>query len=599
MILTKLYSNQNKKFEPIEFNRGLNIILGEIRLPENMEEDTHNLGKSTLASLLDYCLLKGKSENFFLFKHLDIFKEFVFFLELEYEDGKYLTIKRGVENNTKISLIKHTEKNRNFVHLNDDEWTHASFNSFKGAKLELDTILNLEVVKPWDYRMPVSYALRSQDDYSDVFQLRKFSGKHIKWKPYLSKLLGLDASLVQLQYELKDKLDEVKKQKNRLKTDLNGFTDSLDKLEGLILIKNEDSEKIKKQLDDFDFEIEESNVNQSLVEDIDRELSELNKNRYYISSGIEKLEASLNKEKIVFSTKEAKSIFEEAGVLFEGQVQKSYDELIRFNKDITKERQSYLKEELLELKAQLDETKENLKSLNLKRSQALYFLKDSGVIDKYKILSNKLVKLNAEILTLKNQEEKLVEYQKVKTEEKVLQGKIDANRISIANNVKDSKDKESIYSQIKLNFNSIIKTVLDKEALISISQNEAGNLDFKEEILDTKGNETSESDGHTYKKLLCMAFDLAVNKVYVEKNYTHFVYHDGFLEKLDNRKKEKFITLVRDMSKGNFQYIGTLIDSELPNRDKSIFKENEIILTLHDDGEQGLLFKIPTWSITK
>ena len=103
MILTKLYSNMDNKFEPILFNRGLNIVIGEIRLLENIEKDTHNLGKSTLGSLLDYCLLKGKSQNFFLFKHLDIFKEFVFFLEIEYADGKYLTIKRSVENNTKIS----------------------------------------------------------------------------------------------------------------------------------------------------------------------------------------------------------------------------------------------------------------------------------------------------------------------------------------------------------------------------------------------------------------------------------------------------------------------------------------------------------------
>jgi len=595
MILTKLYSNMDKQFEPILFNRGLNIIMGEIRLPENMEKDTHNLGKSTLASLLDYCLLKGKSQNFFLFKHLDIFKKFVFYLEIEYDDGKYLTIKRSVENNTKISLMKHTGKNRNFVHLCDDEWTHSSFPSFTGAKLELDSILNLEVVKPWDYRMPVSYALRTQDDYSDVFQLRKFAGKHIRWKPYLSKLLGLNASLVQSQYELKDKIEEVKKQKSRLKADLNGFTDSLDKLEGLILIKNEDREKIKKQLDEFDFEIEESNVNQSLVEDIDTQLSDLNKDRYYISSAIETLEASLNKEKIVFSTKEAKSIFEEAGVLFEGQVQKSYDELIQFNKDITKERQSYLKEELIELKAQLDVTNKNLKSLSLKRSQALYFLKDSGVIDKYKILSNKLIKLDAELLMLTNQESKLLEYQETQIEEESLQSKIDTNKISIANNVNESKDKESIYSQIKLSFNYIIKTILDKEALISISQNKEGNLDFKEEILDTKGNETSESDGHTYKKLLCMSFDLAINKVYAKENYTHFIYHDGFLEKLDNRKKEKFITLVRDMSKDNFQYFATLIDSELPNGEKSIFKENEIVLTLHDDGDDGKLFKTSSW----
>ena len=187
MILTKLYSNKDDIFKPIEFKIGLNIILAEIKLPENMEKDTHNLGKSTLALLLDYSLLRKKSPEFFLFKHLNIFKEFIFFLELEYDKGQYLTIKRGVENNSKISFIKHSEKLRNFTHLSDDEWSHTNL-PFDKAKLELDSILNLDVIKPWDYRKPVNYALRSQDDYSDVFQLKKFV-KHIDWKPYLSKLL--------------------------------------------------------------------------------------------------------------------------------------------------------------------------------------------------------------------------------------------------------------------------------------------------------------------------------------------------------------------------------------------------------------------------
>jgi uncharacterized protein YydD (DUF2326 family) len=581
------------KFEPIVFKEGLNIILGEIRLFENMKKDTHNLGKSTLALLLDYCLLKGKFQSFFLFKHFDVFKDFIFFLELKYDDGKYLTIKRGVENNSKISFIQHNKKLNNFVFLADDEWNHCNL-PLKKAKLELDSILDLEVIKPWDYRKPVSYALRSQDDYGDVFQLKKF-GKHIDWKPYLSKLLGLNSNLVQSQYELKEKFEKAKIIKKRLEKELNGFTDSLDKLEGLILIKDEETQKIKQQLDAFDFELEDSSVNKSLVEDIDTQLAQYNKDRYYLSTSIEKLELSLNKDKIVFSSKEAQSIFEEAGVLFDGQIKKSYDELIQFNKDITKERRSYLKEELKELQTELEQTKEEISTLNKKRSQALFFLKDSGAIEKYKALSSKLIALEAEILTLKNQEKRLLEYEDAKMELETLQGEIDKNRLAIANSVKESKSRESIYSQIKLNFNAIIKRVLDKEALISISQNSEGNLDFKAEILDSRGNKTSQSDGKTYKKLLCMAFDLAVNRVYRDKAYTHFLYHDGFLEKLDNRKKENFIRLIRDMTANNFQYIGTLIDSELPNQDVSIFREDEIILRLHDDGESGQLFKMPSW----
>jgi len=594
MILTKLYSNMEQKFETIEFNRGLNIILGEIRIPENQEKDTHNLGKSTLGLLLDYCLLKGKSKEFFLFKHFELFKEFVFFLELEYSDGEYLTIKRGVKNNSKISFLKHNEKSLDCRNLSDDEWTHFEM-PLEKAKLELDSILNLEVIKPWDYRKPVSYALRGQDDYTDVFKLKKFGGKHIDWKPYLAKVLGLDASLVQAHYEFKEKYDKIKTQKDNLKKELNGLTDSLDKLEGLILIKEEEATKIKHQLDEFNFEIEDSQVNKSLVEEIDMQLSELNKERYYISSGIEKLEQSLNKDKIIFNPNDAKTLFEEAGVLFDGQIKKTYDELIQFNKDITKEREQYLKEELEELQNDLGKIEQQIKEFNKKRSQALYYLKDSSVISKYKILSQSLVSLEAEILNLKEQEEKLVKYQEINVALEELESQIEKNKIDISKNVKESSNKESVYSQIKLNFNKIIKTILNKDALISISQNREGNLEFKEEILDERGQATSESDGTTYKKLLCMAFDLSVNEVYKDKKYIHFIYHDGFIEKLDNRKKEKLIELIREMSKTDFQYIATLIDSELPNQDKTIFEENEIILTLHDEGINGLLFKLPSW----
>ena len=59
-------------------------------------------------------------------------------------------------------------------------------------------------------------------------------------------------------------------------------------------------------------------------------------------------------------------------------------------------------------------------------------------------------------------------------------------------------------------------------------------------------------------------------------------------------KKIKFIDLIRKITKNGYQYIGTIIDSDLPNQDKSIFSENEIILTLHDD-KNGTLFKGLSW----
>src|SRR5664279_3973084 len=90
MKLSKLYSNM-PMFGPIDFIDSLNVVLAEIRLPENRNKDTHNLGKTTLGRLLDFCFLAGRDARFFLFKHVDLFKGFVFFLEIELVDASYVT----------------------------------------------------------------------------------------------------------------------------------------------------------------------------------------------------------------------------------------------------------------------------------------------------------------------------------------------------------------------------------------------------------------------------------------------------------------------------------------------------------------------------
>jgi uncharacterized protein YydD (DUF2326 family) len=107
--LVRLYSNQPELFEPVVFNDGFSVVLGEIRVPENRDLDTHNLGKSTLAQLIDFCLMKGRNPEFFLFKHEARFAAFKFFLEVRLPDGNYLTIGRSVATSSKMDLKRSAE----------------------------------------------------------------------------------------------------------------------------------------------------------------------------------------------------------------------------------------------------------------------------------------------------------------------------------------------------------------------------------------------------------------------------------------------------------------------------------------------------------
>jgi uncharacterized protein YydD (DUF2326 family) len=87
-------------------------------------------------------------------------------------------------------------------------------------------------------------------------------------------------------------------------------------------------------------------------------------------------------------------------------------------------------------------------------------------------------------------------------------------------------------------------------------------------------------------------------RAYVKEAFPHFVFHDGFLETLDDRKKLNLIDVSREYCKYGIQHIVTVIESELPcasNGRKFAFAADEIILTLTDEGDSGRLFKMPAW----
>ena len=109
MKLSKLYCNQ-EGFKNITFNlKGLNVIYADVQAEKKKKKNSHDLGKTLLAKLIDFLLLKEINKSHFLLKIKNdqgenTFSEYVFYLELLLNNGKFLTIKRGVNNNTKISF---------------------------------------------------------------------------------------------------------------------------------------------------------------------------------------------------------------------------------------------------------------------------------------------------------------------------------------------------------------------------------------------------------------------------------------------------------------------------------------------------------------
>lgn len=585
-------------FEPIEFVPGLNVVLAEIRLPENREKDTHNLGKTTLGRLLDFCFLTKRDKNFFLFKNFGIFEEFVFFLEIHLADASYLTVRRSVAEATNISFKKHATGNRDFTDLAAPEWDHLDM-SFKRAREMLDSLLDWRVLKPWSYRQGLGYELRSQDDFRDIFHLRKFASTHADWKPFLAHILGFNFKWVTLHYETEDQLKEKQAREQIIKNELGGSVEDISKIEGLLLLKQQEADKKQKLLDAFDFRAEDKEHTKQLVDEIDERIAAFNAERYSLNYRKKKILVSLEEDQIIFNPDEAQRLFGEVGVLFQGQIKKDFEQLIAFNKAITEERRGYLREELGVVEAELKNINDELNSLGKLRSNTLAFLSSTNVFNKYKRVSEEMVTLRADITSLERQRRSLHRLQELRTDIRKLREELAHLQTLIEEDVEQQNaDNNSLFSKIRLFFSDIVNYVINRNALLSVSPNQAGHLDFSAEILDEAGNASSADLGHTYRKLLCIAFDLAVLRAYLNDRFPRFVYHDGVFESLDDRKKENLLVVIRQYADLGIQPIITLIDSDLPIRGETggpVFDPAEIILTLHDENEQGLLFKMKAW----
>ncbi|WP_246542148.1 DUF2326 domain-containing protein [Collimonas antrihumi] len=571
--------------------------MAEIRLPENREKDTHNLGKTTLGRLLDFGFLAGRDAKFFLFKHLDLFRDFVFFLEIELEDASFLTIRRGVEEATKISFKKHEAGHQDFSSLSIPEWDHQEV-AFDRARDLLDGLLDWRALKPWSYRKGLGYLLRSQEDFREVFQLRKFASKHADWKPFLAHMLGFDAKLIALHYEKEDELSKKQDIAQTIKNELGGSIEDISKIEGILLLKQKETEKKQKLLDAFDFRAQDKDRTKQLVDDIDERIAALNSERYSLTQNRKKILTSLEEDQILFNPDEAQRLFEEAGVLFKGQVKKDFQQLIAFNRAITDERRGYLQEERAEVEAELKRVNAELGVLGKKRSDMLSFLSETDIFGKFRQVSDEMVTLRADITSLERQRGFLHRLQELRADIRALTEACRHLQTQIEADVeKQNSDQNSLFSSIRVYFSEIVEEVIDRKALLSVSPNQSGHLEFKAEILDESGNATSADLGYTYRKLLCIAFDLAVLRAHLDDKFPRFVYHDGVFESLDDRKKENLLVIIRRYAELGLQSVITLIDSDLParNREESVFTADEIILVLHDEGDQGRLFKIRAW----
>lgn len=582
MKLIKVFSDG--LFKNVKFSEGYNVVLANIHDKTN-KKDTHNLGKTSLLVVIDFLLLSTFSKKSPILTN-PIFSTQTFFLELLLNSGKYLIIRRSVARPSKISF------KINDASLDDfdipTEWDEENV-AFETAQDMLNTYLDFDVLTNWSYRKSISYFLRSQKDYLDVFQLNKFQGKHLTWKPFVFDLLGFDGNLVKQKLLCDDEIEKKKHEIETLQKQASIDVTERDKIVGLIEIKTEEKDNKANEIDKFNFYSQDLATTRDLIDSIDIELQSLNSERYRIGYEIKKINKSLEQTSAEVRLDKLKELYNEVEMFFPETLSKQYEELEQFTEAISTERRKYLSESLLTLKDEFAKIDSAIKLKEQERSAKILVLTDVDVYDKFKVYQKELATLEAE-LTLLREKLRLIECSStIRAEIELLKDK----RKTYVDDINKAIAGRS-HAEINKIFNQIVTEVTDTNAIISIKQNVDSNVEFAADYQTTAHITTSEADGTSYKKLLCVAFDLALLISYSSHSFYKFVYHDGVLEGLDDRVKQRLITITqRICSEYGLQYILSLIDSDIPQNIEAPnleFPIDTICLDLNDIDDSGKLF---------
>ncbi len=594
MKLSSVYTNKPKIFSRINFDEGFNIIFAKVKDPTAKEKDSHNLGKTFLIKVIDFCLLTDAKKEHPFKEKTDVFGDFVFFLEIKAHSGKFITIRRPTTGEADISINISDEARQDFSELPGDSWHNHSLSLTK-ARTQVNSLLNLEVLGSFLYRKGLGYVLRTQADYDQVFRISKFQfGKDEYWKPFVARILGFNDEIILEKYKLEDNLKTKQAEFGRLEAEAGSTSGDYDELKGLVELAEASTERLRNQLESFSFKEIESEINDTLISEIEDEISRLNQRRYTIDYELKEIAKSLETE-VEFDITKVQELFREVEIELPNSLVNSYEELIKFNERMSIGRTKRLQELRTELISERKELEISIQKLDADRTSALAFLQEKKTFEKFKKQQKELSKKEAEVIQLTH---RLNQLDKATAIQQELDEKQEEINIVSKQILEAVRGENNTYRLIRTTFSEFVERILNVQALLSVAVNGKGNLEFNVRTLDSKvvGRETDEGSGTSYKKILCVCFDLALLSVYASDKFYHFVYHDGMFEGLDNRKKVNFINLLRELcEEKKFQHILTVIDSDLPRDDKDeklLFSGKDIVKQLHDGGAPGRLFKM-------
>ncbi|MGR0480396.1 MAG: DUF2326 domain-containing protein [Candidatus Electronema sp. V4] len=557
MFLKKIYSEPSGLFRSgkpdnpntIIFKDGFNFIFGKKDNSKNNKEPLNGIGKSTLADLIDFCLLSDfSSKNPRLYKEKGRMNGYKIVLEFEVNHIDYIIKRSSDKSDVELGTIHRVEE----FSLKD-----ARTNLFKIIfnNYEYKGILN----EKW-YRSLMSFFLKihkkRRSEFSDPINFLTQNNRLSEINQFHFFLLGIDNTLIcknfELQKDVKNRnaaISQVKKivEKNygisirEIDSQLSKLRNDIKKTRSAI-----DAFKLAEQFKDVELKLNE------LTESI-KDLSEKNfwmgkKIKSYKDSYEVKDNISDNKIKCI------EKLYSELNPELGGLIKKSLKEAVSFRIKLSHSREEFLKDEIKQLEEKIRINEEKINKLDAQRKKLFLLLKSK---DAFTDLTQAFYYLGEQEKELSDLEGKIKTYRDLESEKllyKEQDAKIGLDINSFIENIQPEIDKfENLFSEI---YNRIYPE--SASSGFSITPNYYGSDKISINISFDK----DESKGWNKGRTLIYDISIMLNSIHKNIKIPRFLIHDGIFDGMDKSQFVEIYHYVQNLQKEGtkFQYIVTMIE---------------------------------------
>ncbi|POZ52992.1 DUF2326 domain-containing protein [Methylovulum psychrotolerans] len=503
MQLLKLRSD-NPKFRTLDFRPGLNIVAG-IQKSDKDTDSFNGIGKSLSLKLIHY-VLGAALDNKKLKSYLAGYG--CFHLEFLHKGKHYLISKDFSQSDYIINGQK----------INQTAYPKELSQLFLGDKAEIGF---RQVFNCFARRFGGTY-------YADPLSQQGRPITDYKQRLTNLYLLGIDTDLVRQRFATKKDIGSLNNAAKAIKE----YEKSLDKA-NLKDLADEIAD-LKNKRDHFVI-AESYDLLKKQADDLTAELNELRNKKFFLERTLEKKEISLKREVVNIDVAQIADIYHEAQFFFGKEITQRLSDAQHFHNALVNNRKNRLIMEVSQLKTEIAALTGSLEKCSAQRDGILKDLDNSGALEEFNSLAERIKSLEIESENLKKYEHLLRDFKKEKSN-------LDSqNALIKERSILYLEEKDESLEAIENEFRVLAKPFYGKQAHhgASLKIQETKDAQYLFDIQLQIPKDESQAVGEV--KIFC--YDVLLYKL--NKDLLGFMAHDGCIfSEMDPRQKSTMFKII-------------------------------------------------------